>query len=308
MINLLAWIARHGRFALIAGLLAGACLPDLAAAMRQGIAPIIVALLFLAVLRLGPAGLRAGASGLRRAMTLTLAAQLVLPLIAAGILGAAGILHHPLAMGTVLILAAAPITGSPSLALLARAEPAPALRQLVLGTALLPLTVLPVFAVMPAFGDASAVLFSAMRLLGVIALAGGTALVLRFWFPWGAGGNSAVDGLSAVLLGLVVIGLMSAIGPAFQHSPALLAGTLAVAMLLNLTLQLGASLLLARSDPAAAPAFGITTGNRNIALFLSILPAATVDQIILLVGCYQIPMYLTPVLLTGWYRRIARRA
>lgn len=308
MTGLFGWIARHGRFALIAGLLAGACLPGLAAALRQAIAPIIVALLFLAILRLGPTGLRAGARGLRHAIGLTLAVQLALPLTAAGVLGVAGVLQHPLAMGTILILAAAPITGSPSLTLLVGAQPAPALRQLVLGTALLPLTVVPVFAVMPAFGDASAVMLSALRLLVVISLAGGSALLLRRWLPWGPGAVNVVDGLSAILLGVVVIGLMSAIGPAFQNAPALLASTLAVAVALNLALQVGASHFLARHDPAAAPAFGITTGNRNIALFLSILPAATVDQVLLIVGCYQIPMYLTPALLTGWYRRITRRA
>lgn len=307
MSSLLGWFARHGRLVLIAGLILGAALPELAAAMRQGIAPIIVALLFLASLRLGPAGLREGASGLQRAVGLTLAAQLALPLIAVGLLSVAGLLHHPVAMGVVLILAAAPITGSPSLALLVGAHPAPALRQLVLGTALLPLTVVPVFALMPAFGDASAVFLAALQLLVVIAVAGGSALVLRSRLPWGPSAASAVDGLSAVLLGVVVIGLMSAIGPAFKNAPELLAGSLAVAFILNLILQLGASYGLKRTDPATASAFGITTGNRNIALFLSILPAHTLDQVLLMVGCYQIPMYLTPVLLGGWYRGIARR-
>ncbi|MFD1910599.1 hypothetical protein [Halodurantibacterium flavum] len=308
----LAWIARHGRYALVAGLLAGALLPGLAQAMRGAIAPLIVALLFLAVLRLGSEGLRAGAAGLHRAVGLTLGMQFVLPLLAAGTFAAAGVAQHPLAMGAVLILAAAPVTGSPNLALLVGADPAPALRQLVLGTALLPLTVVPVFALMPAFGETAAVLGLALRLLAVIVLAGGAALLLRSRLPAGPDATrdrtAVIDGVSALLLGLVVIGLMSAIGPALRAAPGLLAVTLAACFALNLPLQVLACRLAARRNPRAAPAIGITAGNRNAALFLSVLPAATVDDLLLFIGCFQIPMYLTPLLLNGWYRRIAADA
>jgi ACR3 family arsenite transporter len=52
---LFAFLARHGRLALVAGLLAGVLLPDLALLLRPTIAPMIVTLLFIAILRLGPA-------------------------------------------------------------------------------------------------------------------------------------------------------------------------------------------------------------------------------------------------------------
>ena len=44
-------------------------------------------------------------------------------------------------------------------------------------------------------------------------------------------------------------------------------------------------------------------GNRWIvvALFLVALPQATTDPLLIFIGCYQIPMYLTPVLLGRFY-------
>jgi len=306
-VPVLAFLARHGRLVLVAGLVAGAASPGLALLFRPLIAPLIVGLLFLAVLRLGPDGLMAGMRGLHRAAGLALVLQLALPLAAAGLLAALGVLAHPLATGAVLVLAAAPITGSPNITLMAGGDPAPALRQLVIGTALLPVTVVPVFMVMPAFGSPQAVVRAAFELLALIALAGGAAVALRRFGIVGANERSclAMDGIAALLLGLVVIGLMSAIGPAVvSDRPAFLAA-LAAAFALNMPIQLAASALAARRLPSAAPALGIVAGNRNAALFLSVLPAATIDELLLFIGCFQIPMYLTPFLLSGWFRRLA---
>ncbi len=305
-----ALLARHGRLLLVAGLVIGAVLPDLAVALRPGIAPMIVALLFLAVLRLGPDGIRAGLKGVHRAAGLALVLQVVLPLTAALVFWLTGVLGSTIAMGIVLVLAAAPITGSPNITLMAGGDPAPALRQLVIGTALLPLTVLPVFLVMPAFGSPLAVARAALELLVLITLAGGVAYALRRFGVVSGSERSvlAMDGLAALLLGLVVIGLMSAIGPAVIGERGAFFAALAAVFLLNFPIQLIASAIAARKDPAAAPAMGITAGNRNAALFLSVLPEATADELLLFIGCFQIPMYLTPFLLAGWYRRLARRA
>ena len=304
-----AFLARHGRLLLIAGLVAGAASPSLAQMFRSLIAPLIIGLLFLAVLRLGPDGLIAGMRGLHRAALLAFLLQMALPLAAAGTFAAFGVLAHPLAAGTVLVLAAAPITGSPNITLMVGGDPAPALRQLVIGTALLPLTVVPVFMVMPAFGSPQAVVRAALELLGLIALAGGVALALRrFEIVSGTARSFAVmDGTAALLMGLVVIGLMSAIGPAFASDRAAFFSALAVAFLINIPLQLIGSLLAARRQPHTAPAMGIAAGNRNAALFLSVLPTTTIDELLLFIGCFQIPMYLTPILLSGWFRRLANR-
>lgn len=307
MIRFLAFCARHGRFCLISGLVMGIALPDLAQMMRPLIAPMVVLLLFLAVLRLGPDGVRGGLQGVHRATGAVLLGQLVLPLLAVAVFMSLGCLGHPLALGVVLMLAAAPITGSPNLAIMVGAAPAPALRQLVLGTALLPLTALPVFWFTPAFGSPAAVFRAVAELLALILLAGGLALGLRLRkiVRGGAATEASLDGLAAIILGVVVVALMSAVGPALLGGGGFW-GVLAVVMLANLALQIGASALAVRHTPEAAPAMGITAGNRNVALFLGVLPDGAVDDLLLFIGVYQIPMYLTPLLLTGWYRRMAR--
>jgi ACR3 family arsenite transporter len=306
---LFAFLARHGRLALVAGLLAGVLLPDLALLLRPTIAPMIVTLLFIAILRLGPDGIRNGMTGLHRAVGLALLLQMVLPLTVAAIMAVLGVLSHPLATFAVLALAAAPITGSPNITLMAGGDPAPALRQLVIGTAMLPVTVLPVFLVMPAFGSPIAVGRAALELLVLIVAAGGVAVLLRRYNIVKGTQNAfmVMDGLAALLLGLVVIGLMSAVGPALVGNTPAFLFALAAVFAINMPIQIVSAKIAARTAPLSAPAIGIVAGNRNIALFLSVLPQATADELLLFIGCFQIPMYLTPFVLSGWYRKLARR-
>jgi arsenite transporter len=305
---LLGLLARHGRAVLIAGLAVGIGLPDLALAMRSLIAPLVVFLLFLAVLRLGPEGMRAGMRGLHRAVGITLVLQLALPLAGIAAMAAMGVLAHPLALGVVLVLAAAPITGSPNLTVMAGGDPAPALRQLVVGTALLPLTVLPVFWLIPAFGSPAEVIVVVLRLLGMIVLGGGAALALRHWRIVSGTPRAlvAIDGLSALAMGVVVVGLMSAVGPALRDGAPVVWVTLALVMALGLTLQFAGALAARRAEPRLAPSIGVVAGNRNVALFLGALPPALVEDLLLFIGCYQVPMYLTPLLMAAVYRRLSQ--
>jgi ACR3 family arsenite transporter len=304
-LSLLHWLARNGRFVLPAGLIAGILAPPLARAFEPLIVPLIAALLFLAALRIGPRAARPTLRELPGAVGLTLTLQLAAPLAAIGLFAAAGWLSHPLALGTVLVLAAAPITGAPGLALLTGADPVPALRQLVLGTALLPLTALPVFALMPVFADPAETLSAAARLMAIVALAGGGGFLLRWRVPrlGVADAAAGIDGLIALGMGLVVIGLTSAIGPAVLSLDPMLWLCLAVVFALNFGSQIAAwAALRGRAGPAA-PALAIVAGNRNLALFLGALPPDAVTALLLFVGCYQIPMYLTPLVMARLYRR-----
>ena len=305
--GVLARVARAGRWVLIAGLVLGVALPGLAAAMAPAIVPLIAAMLFLALLRIGPEGLAGPRAGIRRAVWLALALQGALPLAVGAGLAALGLAGSVAGVGAVLVLAAAPITGTPGLAILCGVDPAPALRQLLVGTALLPLTALPVFALLPVFPDPAAVASGALRLLGLVAGAGLAAWLLRAAVPSLAGGEAraALDGLLALAMGLVVIGLMSGVGPALRSGEAALPGLLALAFALNflpaLAMWRAGAPGLGRDE---ATALAIAAGNRNLALFLAALPAGEVERLLLFVGCYQVPMYLTPIILP---RLIGRR-
>ena len=49
-------------------------------------------------------------------------------------------------------------------------------------------------------------------------------------------------------------------------------------------------------------AVAVTAASRNMGLFLAALPPAYMDSVMLFVGCYQIPIFMTPLLMAYYYR------
>lgn len=302
----LAAAARQGRLVLVLGLAVGIALPGLADAMRPWIGEMVAGLLFLAALRVGPRQAVGALGDLGASIGLAALFQVVLPLAAILLFAVLGMTGAALATFFVLMLAAAPVTGSPNLAIMTGNDPAPALRQIVVSTALLPLTVLPVFWLSPAFGEARAVLTAAGGLMALIVAATGIAFLLRALWLRNPSERTvqSIDGASAIAMAVVVIGLMSAVGPAIRETPFTFAGVLALVCAVNFLLQIVAATLARRARLARrAAAIGIVAGNRNVALFLTVLPQEIIDPILLFIGCYQIPMYLTPAVLGRFYRR-----
>lgn len=295
-------VAGRAKWCLMAGLGAGLLLPDLARLLRPWLPELVALLLFLTAMRIG---LRAAIGGLheaRNALMLVFAYQMVLPLAALGVFSTMGVAETPLAIALVLMLAAPSVTGAPNFAILLGHDPAPAMRMLILGTALFPLTVLPVLSIAPGLGGAGEVLVAAARLFLVIAGAVLAGFATRALLPPRDAPrfDRALDGASALALGVVVIGLMAALGPALAESAVRVAGWLVAAVCINFGLQALAALVLGRHCPATA-ALSVVAGNRNIALFLVALPAAQTDPLLVFIGCYQVPMYLTPLLMGRFY-------
>jgi ACR3 family arsenite transporter len=306
---LLTQAGKHGRLLLVLGLVAGIALPGLALTLKPWIGEMVAALLFLAALRVGPRQALGAARDIGFSVGIVLVFQVLFPvaliLFMLGI-GWTGILPTAL----VLMAAASSISGSPNLTVMTGHDPAPALRLLIVGTALLPLTVLPAFWLTPALDNTSEVFAAAGRLLLIIFAAGGLAFILRWRFlhDFSTNGLLAIDGASAIAMAVVVIGLMSAVGPAIFSDPSSLAINLAVAFGANFGLQIMVATLLRRSGRRRlATPLAIVAGNRNIALFLTALPATITDPLLLFIGCYQIPMYLTPLLLGRFYRNADAR-
>ncbi|MCB1363262.1 MAG: hypothetical protein KDK02_04025 [Rhodobacteraceae bacterium] len=294
--------ARHARACLVVGLLAGLLLPGLAAWLRPYLPQMVAALLFLTALRIGPREAVHSLHALGRTALAVLVLQLALPLALVALLVLAGLSLGPLAAAMVLVLSAPSISGAPNFTLMTGHDPAPALRLLVLGTALVPLTALPVFWALPVLGDPAAVLGAAGRLMAVIFGATGLAFALRLVLAPRLRPQvvTALDGATAIALAVVVVALMSALAPALARDPLAVLGWLAAAFAVNFGFQLAAFALI-RQRSADAVALSIIAGNRNIALFLVALPQATTDPLLIFIGCYQIPMYLTPVLLGRFY-------
>ena len=298
--------ARHGPILLVAGLVAGMTLPGLARGMKAWLPELVGSLLFLAALRIGPRAAFGALRDLPVTLGLVLLYQTVLPVLAVGVALAGGWQAMTLATALVLMLSAPSISGSPNITVMTGNDPTPALRLLLLGTLALPLTVLPVLWLLPALGTVRDVVAASLRLLVLIGIAGGLGFAVRaLLLPRPSPSAVAqIDGLSAIALGVVVIALMSAVAPALVGDPWAFASWMAIAFAANFGLQIAAAFILARSPLAEQRVpLAIIAGNRNIALFLAALPASVTDPILLFIGCYQFPMYLTPILLRRLFRR-----
>jgi len=297
------FFVRHGRFVLVAGLLLGALLPDLAAFMANWLTELIVVLLFLNAFRSGGRFNESLSGRVSGNLQVILILQLALPIAGLGLFAVFGVLHTAFAFGALLLLAAPSITGAPNMSSMLGHDPRPAMRLLVIGTALFPFTAFLVLWVVPDIGVASAFLATGKLALTILCVAAAGYIARRVIdrATWQQQLDRTCDNITSVLLAVLVIGLMVDVGPLLYASPLALAGWLAGVMALNFGLQIIALLLLrARGHPDALP-IAIVSGNRNLALFLVALPPEQTQLALMFIGCYQIPMYLTPIIL----RRLA---
>lgn len=309
MLALLRLLARQGRFVLVAGLVAGLLLPQVATALRPWLGELVLVLLFLNAVRIGlPEALR----GLRHSgqtLRVVLCYQLLLPmLILAGVM-AAGFIEAPAAIALTLMLAAPPVTAAPNMSVMLGHAPEPAFRLLILGTLIVPLTILPIFWMSPALGDWQTALDASLRL--GLSLCG--AVVLGFMCRsflkprMSTDETQALDGVISLTLAILVIGLMSAVAPALAHDPIELAGWLLFAVVANLGAQLLAYVVLRRCEYGEnAVPFALVAGNRNVALFLIASSVTQSEEFLMFLGCYQFPMYLTPLVMRPLFGRDVR--
>lgn len=301
MLTALRYIARHGRACLVAGLLAGLLLPQAAQALRPWLPELVGLLIFFAALRIGPRQALGQIGDLRETLTIVLVFQVALPLAAFAVAWVLGLWTIPFVVAVVLMLSAPSVTGAPNFTILLGKNPAPAMRLLIVGTALFPLTVLPMLWLAPGLGSVSEVLFAGMRVLLTILGATSLGFIFRSLFlsDLTSDGMQALDGAGAIALAITVVGLMSAIGPTLDNEPLVLAAWFIGVMAVNLGMQ-AACFLVLRNKPAAVP-ISIVAGNRNVALFLLALPPDITDPLLIFIGCYQFPMYLTPILMRRLY-------
>lgn len=300
----LAAAGAHARWVLAAGLVAGALLPGAAAALAGWLVPLIVLVMFLGALRVPPSRVAGIWQRPWHALALVLALQLAVPLCLVLALRAAGLTGSAWAWAMVLVLAAPSIVSSPNMAAMLGLDEAFCLRLVLWGTALVPLTAIPVLWALDG-GDPQAVALAALRLAGVVALGAGGGLWLRARLPaLSAVAERRLDGASALALAVFVVALMPAFATTLAADPAALAGWLGFAFALNF----GAQALVARLAPdreaaarARTGALALVAGNRNLALFFAALPAAETARLLPFLAAYQVPMFLTPLLLARLY-------
>ncbi|WP_298855602.1 hypothetical protein [uncultured Ruegeria sp.] len=304
--NPLHLAARHGPHVLIAGLAAGLMLPALADPMRNLLPPLVVLLLFVTVLRMDPETILGSLKDLHKVAFAVVGFQFVTPLIVLAVGFAGGWMGTPVLLSLLIMAAAPSISGSPNMCLMMGQPPEHAMRMMVVGTALLPLTAFPVFLLMPELGDIQSVLLAGLQLLLTILCAtGGAVFVRRVWLR--APSQSTLlnlEGLGTITLAVFVIGLMPSVSATALENPAIAAFWITLACLVNFGAQIVTFRLTRGKLPAArSTAVSLIAGNRNIAIFFVALPPEVTAPIMAFIGAYQIPMYLTPMVMRGLYQR-----
>ncbi len=303
---MLRLLAHHGRYTLAAGLLAGLALPALAALLKPWVPHLIVLLLCLTAFRIGHHGALRGLRNAAHTLRTLLILQLGLPLLAIAGFALLGLSYTAEALAITLMLAAPALTGSPNLAIMLKADPEPAFRLLILGTALLPLTIIPIFWLSPQLGDFTTALWAAARLVAVL----GTGMMISFVLRAKAlpapkdTTVEALDGVMVICLILTVVGLMGALGPALQKAPLAVLKWTVLVFAVNFGLQIITYLVTKNTPPhTEAVPFAVVAGNRNVALFLLALPLAQSEEFLIFLACSQLPIYLTPLLMRRFFAR-----
>ena len=302
------WIvARHGRLCLVLGLAAGLLLPETAAALAQWLPFLVAGLLAITAFRIGHNAAFGAITDLPAGIAAVIVLQFILPLGFYLLCVALGVSHTAAGLALVLVTAAPALSGSPNLALMLGLDAGRMMQIMVLGTALFPFTVFPLLWLMPQLGDPHDVLAASFRVMTVIVLstvAGFGTRAICLPRPT-ADQLKTTDGVAILAFVAIVVALMAALGPALRADPWTLLAWMIFAFAISYGLQVVGVLICGRRLAPIAGPVALGAGNRNIALFLVALPPEVVAPIMIFVGCWQMPMYLTPILLKTLYSQKA---
>ena len=303
--TVLAWSARRGSILLAVGIFGGVVFPPLAAACKAVITPNVVLLMVFVLLRVDLARTLAHVRRPGRALAIVAFLALVCPLVCWVVLLPLPI-EARIAGATVIFATGPAATSSPAFARMVGLDADLSLVATLAMVVLVPFTA-PLIALQLLGIDLSLSTGAFMgRLLLVVGLPSLAALGLRRIIgrarldEWG----EAVDGALVWMVVLYGFAVMDGLGPRIAADPAWVAEALGAAFVANYGLNALTTAVFARWGLPEAAAAGLMGGNRNMALFLAVLPATTDPRITLFFGLCQFPLFLSPVLLRPVYRRL----
>jgi len=298
-------MARRGGVLLAGCIFVGLALPPLAAMLRDTLTITVAGLMTLVLLRID---LKQVLAYLRRPLLVAaLLAWLLIacPLIVYAIVRAMG-LDGPLGAAVVIMATGCAATSSPAFARLVGLDASVSLVVAVVSTLLVPFTAPPL--ALGLLGIDLAI--SLWALMGRLALIVGlpllASLVIRRLVaaPTLGAWSGRIDGTVVLLLVMYGIGVMDGMQAKLLAEPAWVLGGIALAFLGNFGLNLLTTLATLPAGRGVALAAGLLSGNRNMALYLAVLPAATDSRILLYFALCQFPLFLSPMLLRPIYDRL----
>lgn len=298
-------MARRGGVLLAGCIFVGLAVPPLAAMLRDTLTITVAGLMTLVLLRID---LKQVLAYLRRPLLVAaLLAWLLIacPLIVYALVRAAG-LDGPLGAALVIMATGCAATSSPAFARLVGLDASVSLVVAVVSTLLVPFTAPPL--ALGLLGIDLAI--SVWGLMGRLALIVGLPLVLSLVIrrlvaaPTLGAWSGRIDGTVVLLLVMYGIGVMDGMQAKLLAEPAWVLGGIALAFLGNFGLNALTALAMLPAGRSVALATGLLSGNRNMALYLAVLPAATEPGILLFFALCQFPLFLSPFLLRPVYDRL----
>jgi BASS family bile acid:Na+ symporter len=297
--------ARHGSALLGAGIFGGILVPPLARALNPTVSFDVIALMTLVLLRVDFA---AALAYLHR--PLRVAGVVAFQLLLSPVLAWAAVSRLPLdpaiAAGVVLFATGCPAISSPAFARLTGLDPELTLLATLAATLLLPLTAPPLATALA--GVDLALGFGGLMVR--LAIVVGAPMVLALLLRRAIGPRrlvslaAAVDGAVVWLLVLFGIGVMAGLTARLLHDPGWVIEAALAAFAAALGLNLATTLAFAAIGWRQAASAGLMSGNRNMALYLAVLPASADPRLALFFALCQFPLYLSPFLLRPAYRRL----
>lgn len=231
---------------------------------------------------------------------------LACPLLAFGVAWATG-LDGPMGAGLVIMATGCAATSSPAFARLVGLDGEISLVVAVLSTLLVPFTAPPLALGLMGI-DLSISLGALMLRLGLVV---GLPLLLSIALRRLLGRERllrigrAVDGASVWLVVLYGFGVMHGVLALLLADPAWMLGGILLAFAANAGLNIATALAFVPAGRRVALAAGLLSGNRNMALYLAVLPATAEPRLLLFFVLCQFPLFLSPFLLRPAYARIA---
>lgn len=305
---LLVLIGRFGAQGFVVAVMFGLAFPQLAALFRPLLAP--VQFIFIAIM-FSRTDFRPIAAMARRPAQLAYAGVwlLVIPLLAtwAVIVAMRFLPVDPgLILGLAIMAAAPPVISAPAIAMLFRFEPSLIIAAVVLSTAVAP--VFAPFAAETLAGahipmDASALALRLALLIGG-GMAAGIALRLIVGSERIGSVRQQLDGAIVILFAIFATAAMDGVTYMALAQPWTVAGYLALACGITAIGFLLTLALLRGFTPTDQFLVAYATGQRNMGLLIAAMGAAVPQKAYLFFSLAQIPIFLTPQLLSPLARRL----
>jgi BASS family bile acid:Na+ symporter len=297
--------SRHGALLLAVGVFGGLLVPPLAHALHNIVTPTVVALMTLVLLRVD---IPATFLHLRRPLRMAaiVAFQLlVCPLIALAVSAPLG-LDAGIAAGLVIFATGCAATSGAAFARMVGLDPELTLLATLATTLLVPLTAPPMAAALIGVDLSIGIGGFMLRLASVVGLPMAFSFLLRRQIgaerlvPYGP----AIDGAVVWLVVLYGFGVMDGLTARMLADPIWVAQATLAAFIADFGLNIVSTAVFIWLGWREAASVGLMSGNRNMALYLAVLPSAADSRVSLFFALCQFPLFLSPFLLRPIYARI----